>query len=68
MNVQLVDSLVKAIASLSVEQQNLLETKLFFDDAEFATAELIRLAQSSNSFDFLANEPDLYSLEDGEAI
>lgn len=68
MNTKLVDSLVRAIKSLSIEERTLLETRLFFDDGEFPTSELIQTAQVGNSFDFLSEEPDLYSLADGEPI
>ena len=30
--------------------------------------EIIRLAEASNVFNFLSDEPDLYSLDDGEAV
>lgn len=68
MNIKLVDSLVKAIESLSSEERTLLENKLFFDDEDFASYELIKIAQAGNSFDFLNEESDLYSLDDGEPI
>ena len=68
MNIKLVDSLVQAILSLSQEERTLLETKLFFDNSEPSTAELMQLAQTGNSFDFLRDEPDLYTIEDGEPL
>ena len=37
-------------------------------DAEISSARLADLAQRSHAFDWLAEEPDLYSLEDGEAV
>lgn len=68
MNTQLVDSLVQVILSLSQEERTLLEKKLFFDESEPSTSELMQLAQTGNSFDFLQDEPDIYSLKDGEPV
>lgn len=68
MNTKLVDSLVQIILSLSQEERTLLERKLFFDGSEPSTKELMQLAQAGNSFDFLQDEPDIYSLKDGEPV
>ncbi len=68
MNIKLVNSLVQAIISLSPEERLALEKQLFFNDSEPSTQELRQLAQNSSSFDFLHNEPDLYTLEDREAV
>jgi len=68
MNTKLVDSLEKIILSLSPEERILLEQKLFIDTSEPSTQELMQLAQNSGSFNFLANEPDLYTLKDREPI
>ena len=68
MNTQLVESLIQVILSLSPEERKLLETKLFWDSSEPTTHEIMQIAQSGGAFDFLADEPDLYSLEDGEPI
>ena len=68
MNTQLVNSLVQAIRSLSMEERFALEERLFFESNEPTTHEVITLALKGGSFDFLANEPDLYSSEDGEPI
>ena len=68
MNTQLVDSLVQVILSLSQEERTLLEKKLFFDESEPSTSELMQLAQTGSSFDFLQDEPDIYSLKDGEPV
>lgn len=35
---------------------------------EITTEQIIDLANSSSAFNFLNNEPDIYNLEDGEAI
>ncbi|MFB6276098.1 MAG: hypothetical protein ABEI32_08125 [Halothece sp.] len=68
MNTQLIESLIQVIRSLSAEERAILEEKLFFDNTYPATTELINLALHSNSFDFLAEEPEIYTLEDGESI
>lgn len=68
MNTQLVESLIQVILSLSPEERKLLETKLFWDSSEPTTHEIMQIAQSGGAFDFLADEPDLYSFEDGEPI
>ena len=68
MNHKLVDSLITIIGSLSEEERKTFEEKLFFDNNQFRTQELINLAQKGNSFDFLADEPDIYTLEDGESV
>ncbi|AFY89708.1 MAG: hypothetical protein CLLPBCKN_005227 [Chroococcidiopsis cubana SAG 39.79] len=68
MNTQLVESLIQVILSLSPEERKLLETKLFWDTSEPTTDEIMKLAHSGGAFEFLADEPDLYSLEDGEPI
>ena len=68
MNHKLVDSLITIIGSLSEEERKNFEEKLFFDNNQIRTQELINLAQIGNSFDFLADEPDIYTLEDGESV
>ncbi|OWY68284.1 hypothetical protein B7486_26845 [cyanobacterium TDX16] len=68
MNTQLVESLIQVILSLSPEERKLLEIKLFWDSSEPTTHEIVKLAQTGGAFNFLADEPDLYSLEDGEPI
>ncbi|BDA68034.1 hypothetical protein RIVM261_024660 [Rivularia sp. IAM M-261] len=68
MNTKLVESLVQIILSLSQEERTLLEEKLFFDASDPSTRDIMVLAQRGRSFDFLNDEPDLYTLEDGEAV
>jgi len=68
MNTQLVDSLIQVILSLSKEERHLLEEKLFFESSSPSTSDLMQMAQKGGSFNFLYDEPDLYTLEDGEAI
>jgi hypothetical protein len=67
-NIQLVNSLVQIIRSLSQEERHLLEKELFFEDSEPSTQELMQLALVGNAFDFLHNEPDIYTNEDGELV
>ena len=66
MNTQLVNSLVQAIRSLSMEERFALEERLFFESDEPIASEVMTLSLKGGSFDFLADEPDLYSHEDGE--
>ncbi|MEH2183514.1 hypothetical protein [Nostoc sp.] len=68
MNTKLVESLLQAILSLSDEERSLLEEKLFFNSSEASTHDLMLLAQTGEAFKFLENEPDIYSLDDGEPI
>ncbi|GAB1542854.1 hypothetical protein NUACC21_55280 [Scytonema sp. NUACC21] len=68
MNTKLVESLVQVILSLSQEERSLLEEKLFLNSSYPSTQEMMQLAQYSGIFDFLHQEPDLYTLEDGELI
>ena len=68
MDAQLVDSLVQAICALLAEERAALEDRLFFVTDEPTTDELATLALKGGSFDFLAEEADLYSCEDGEPI
>ncbi|MBC6429694.1 MULTISPECIES: hypothetical protein [unclassified Nostoc] len=68
MNTKLVESLLQVILSLSNDERSLLEEKLFFDLSEPLTSDLMQLAQTGGAFNFLENEPDIYSLDDGEPI
>ncbi|MCJ2542486.1 hypothetical protein [Thermostichus vulcanus] len=68
MNIHLVESIIQVIRSLSPEEQAILEEKLFFDVAYPSSPDLITLALRGNSFEFLDDEPDLYSLDDGEPM
>ncbi|UFP97040.1 hypothetical protein ISF26_17570 [Gloeobacter morelensis MG652769] len=67
-NTNLVHSLISVIRSLSLEERQLLEEKLFFDNGEPSTAELLRLAERGGGYDFLHSEPDLYTLDDGKPV
>jgi len=68
MNNQLVYSLIQVILSLSKEERHLLGEKLFFESSSSSTGNLMQIAQNGGSFNFLYDEPDLYTLEDGEPI
>ncbi|MBC1215961.1 hypothetical protein GNE08_17200 [Trichormus variabilis ARAD] len=68
MNTKLIESLVQVILSLSEEERSLLEEKLFFNSSYPSTPEIMQVAQKSKAFEFLHNEPNLYTLEDGEPV
>jgi hypothetical protein len=68
MNTQLVESLVQTIQALSAEERSLFERKLYGEISYPSTQELAELSDRSPAFDFLKDEPDLYTLEDGEPI
>jgi hypothetical protein len=68
MNTKLVESITQVIFSLSKDEQILLKEKLFLELSEPSTEEIMKLAQTGESLNFLYNEPDLYTLEDGEPI
>lgn len=68
MNTKLVDSIVQIVLSLTKEEQDLLTERLFYSLSEPSTRELAQLAQTSGAFKFLDDEPDLYTLTDGEPV
>jgi hypothetical protein len=68
MNTKLVESITQVIFSLSKDEQTFLKEKLFLELSEPSTEELTKLAQTGESLNFLYNEPDLYTLEDGEPV
>jgi hypothetical protein len=68
MNTQLVESIYQVIQSLSEEEKLLLEQKLYTNLPYPSEKEIISLAEVSNVFNFLEDEPDLYSLDDGKPI
>ncbi|MBV6624837.1 MAG: hypothetical protein KI793_18240 [Rivularia sp. (in: Bacteria)] len=67
-NTQLVESLVQVIRSLSPAEQALLQSKLLSDIPYPCTNELTQLIESGGALDFLKDEPDIYTLSDGEPI
>lgn len=68
MNIQLVETIVRIIEALSPEERLLLEEKLFANVPYPSSFELSKLAESGGAFDFLHDEPDIYTLEDGEPV
>ena len=68
MNTQLIESLVEIIQTLSEEEQLLIKAKLFSNIPYPSIVEITQLAQSGGSFQFLQDEPNIYTLEDGEPI
>jgi len=68
MNTKLIESLVQIIQTLSEEEQLLIKAKLFSNIPYPSPLEITQLAQSGGAFQFLHDEPDIYTLEDGEPI
>ncbi len=68
MNTKLIESLVQIIQALSEEEQLLIKAKLFNHIPYPSTVEITQLAQNGGVFQFLQDEPDIYTLEDGEPI
>ncbi|WP_319420212.1 hypothetical protein [Pleurocapsa sp. FMAR1] len=68
MNTRLVEFVYQVIQSLSDEEKLLLEEKLYTDLPYPSQKEIVGLAETSNVFNFLNDEPDIYSLDDGEAV
>ena len=66
LNLQLVESLVQAIRSLSAAEQALLERKLFDDISYPSVQDLMSTADKGEAFDFLHEEHDIYTFEDGD--
>jgi hypothetical protein len=68
MNAKLVDSIIQIVLSLTKEEQELFTSKLSYLLSEPSSQDLIQLAEQGDSFNFLNDEPDLYSLTDGESV
>jgi len=68
MNTQLVESIYQVIQSLSDEERSLLQEKLYTGLPYPSKEEIIALAEASNVFNFLHDEPDIYTLDDEEAV
>jgi len=68
MNTKLVKSISQVILSLSTEEQDLLKQELSLEQSEPSVSEFMQLSQNGGGLDFLYNEPDLYTLADGEPI
>ena len=68
MNTRLVESIIQIVLSLNKEEQDFLTERLFYYLFEPSTRELTLMAQNGKSLDFLNDEPDLYTLADGEPV
>lgn len=68
MNTKLIESLVQIIQSLSEQERLLLDKKLVEDIPYPSAKEIENLAKTGGAFEFLHDEPDIYTLEDGEPI
>ncbi|MBF2058561.1 MAG: hypothetical protein IGQ45_15440 [Cyanobacterium sp. T60_A2020_053] len=68
MNQKLIDSLITVVQLLTNEERQIFEQKLFFDDSLILTGDIVNLAEKSHSFDFLNDEPDIYTFKDREII
>ena len=67
-NPQLTRSLLEVIRSLPDADRLWLLEQLGQDCGEIGSDELAQIAQAGQAFDDLAQEPDLYSFNDGEPI
>lgn len=70
-NLQLVESIVQLIRSLPMVDRQILEQRLseeLMEYPEVTTQEIMQIAHHGGAFDFLHDEPDLYTLEDGEPV
>ncbi|MGI0490715.1 hypothetical protein ACN4EG_02790 [Alkalinema pantanalense CENA528] len=70
-NLQLVESIIQLIRSLPIAERQVLEQRLARELTEYpevTTQEIMQIAQQSGAFNFLHDEPDLYTLEDGEPV
>jgi hypothetical protein len=70
-NLQMVESILQLIRSLPIAERQALEQRLSEELTEYpeiTTQELMQIAAQGGAFDFLHDEPDLYTLEDGEPI
>jgi hypothetical protein len=70
-NLQMVESILQLIRSLPIAERQVLEQHLAVELTEYPevrTQELMQIAEHGGAFDFLHDEPDLYTLEDGEPI
>ncbi len=67
-NTQIVESIIQLIHSLPRAERELLEQRLLGELPELTTQELMYLVEKGGSFDFWHDEPDIYTIEDGEPI
>lgn len=68
MNNNIIEHLVQLLLSLSKEKSLFLEKELLLKYSYPYTPEIMELANRSKTFDFLDDEADLYTLEDGEPV
>jgi hypothetical protein len=68
MNIKLVESLLEVILALPPEERLLLEKKLFEKVPYPSSNEITHVAEKAKVFDFLHDEPELYSFQDAEPI
>ncbi len=68
LNLKLVNTLIQRIRSLSQEERQILQKELFFEITESSNQELMQLAERGGCFNFLDDEPDIYTLEDREPV
>lgn len=68
MKVQLVKSLIQVILPLAADEQLGILEKILPNIPYPSTRKLVQLAQKGSYFNFLNDEPEIYTLEDGEAI
>jgi len=68
MNTRLVESVIQLIRSLSPEEQAIVQEQILVNFTNPSTPDMITLALRGGSFEFLNDEPDLYSLNDGEPM
>jgi len=67
-NTQLIESLVQLIHSLSPAEQALLQSKLISDIPYPSNNEITQLVENGGTLDFLHDEPDIYTIADGEPV
>ncbi|MBW4478318.1 MAG: hypothetical protein KME54_16005 [Tolypothrix brevis GSE-NOS-MK-07-07A] len=68
MNIKLVESLLEVILALPPEERLLLEEKLFGNISYPSSNEIMHVAEKGKVFDFLHDEPELYSFQDAEPV
>jgi hypothetical protein len=67
-NLKMVESILQLIRSLPQPERNILNQRLAEEIPDLTTKELMQLAEKGGAFDFLHDEPDLYTTEDGEPV
>jgi hypothetical protein len=70
-NIRMVESILHQIFSLTSEERALLEQRLSDELPEYpelTSDELIQMSAQGGAFDFWRDEPEIYSIEDGEPI